>query len=166
MTELRKPAVSAAVAATAAVAREEAPGEVPGGLPGDVPGDLPGGEPGEAPGTAPGAARGGGQTGASCCPLATGPLVAAEAERMAATLKALSDPTRLRIVSLIAARGCESVCACDLLEALDVTQPTVSHHLKKLVDAGLLQREQRGKWAHYTVVGSAFSELQAFLALG
>lgn len=85
---------------------------------------------------------------------------------MAHRLKALADPTRLRILSLIAARGCESVCACELLDALDVTQPTVSHHLKKLVDAGLLQREQRGKWAHYTVERGAFAELQAFLALG
>ena len=106
------------------------------------------------------------QAAAECCPLALGRLAAADADRVARRLKALADPTRLRILSLIAARGCESVCACELLEALDVTQPTVSHHLKKLVDAGLLQREQRGKWAHYTVERSAFAELQAVLALG
>lgn len=103
---------------------------------------------------------------AECCPLAAGLLGKADADRMALRLKALADPTRLQILSLIAVRGCESVCACDLLEALDVSQPTVSHHLKKLVEAGLLQRERRGKWAHYTVESRAFSELQAFLALG
>ena len=82
---------------------------------------------------------------------------------MAAKLKALSDPTRLRVLSHVAAQGCESVCACDLIEVLEISQPTISHHLKKLVDAGLLTREQRGKWAHYTIIYKAFDELRDFL---
>ena len=84
---------------------------------------------------------------------------------MAAQLKALADPTRLRLFSHIAAQGCDSVCACDLIEVLDIRQSTVSHHLKKLVDAGLLTRQQRGKWAHYSVVNEAFAQLSRFLDL-
>lgn len=84
---------------------------------------------------------------------------------MAVRLKALSDPTRLRLLSHVAAQGCDAVCACDLTEVLDISQPTISHHLKKLVDAGLLTREQRGRWAHYSVVRDAFAELRTFLTL-
>ncbi|MCS6711819.1 helix-turn-helix transcriptional regulator [Brachybacterium sp. EF45031] len=98
-----------------------------------------------------------------CCALTTGPLDADTADRIAGMLKALSDPTRLRLLSHVAAQGCESVCACDLAAPLGITQPTVSHHMKKLVDAGLLTREQRGRWAHYTIVAPAFAELSAFL---
>lgn len=101
----------------------------------------------------------------ACCTLAAGPLGSADAERLAVQLKALSDPTRLRLLSHVAAQGCEAVCACDLTEPLGISQPTVSHHMKKLVDAGLLTREQRGRWAHYSVVPSAFAELRAFLDL-
>ncbi len=100
-----------------------------------------------------------------CCSLAVAPLGADQAEQMAKKLKALSDPTRLRVLSHVAAQGCDAVCACDLTETLDISQPTISHHLKKLVEAGLLTREQRGKWAHYTVVREAFAELRQFLAL-
>jgi ArsR family transcriptional regulator len=84
---------------------------------------------------------------------------------MARTLKALADPTRLRLLSHIAAQGCESVCACDLLDVVDISQPTISHHLKKLVDAGLLTRQQRDKWAHYSVVHETFKDLRRFLDL-
>lgn len=84
---------------------------------------------------------------------------------MARRLKALSDPTRLRLLSHIAAQGGDDVCACDLLNVLDVSQPTVSHHLRKLVDAGLLTREQRGKWAYYTVERGPFEELRELLDL-
>jgi ArsR family transcriptional regulator len=87
------------------------------------------------------------------------------AERMARTLKALAEPTRLRLLSHIAAQGCDSVCACDLLDVVDISQPTISHHLKKLVDAGLLTREQRGKWAHYSVVRETIDDLRRFLDL-
>lgn len=100
-----------------------------------------------------------------CCSMSAGPLDTSSAERMAVTLKALAEPVRLRLLSHIAAQGCDSVCACDLLDVVDLSQPTVSHHLKKLVDAGLLVREQRGKWAHYTVVRESFAELQRFLDL-
>lgn len=100
-----------------------------------------------------------------CCSLSAGPVDAATAGRMAARLKALADPMRLRLMSHIAAQGCESVCACDLLDVVDISQPTISHHLKKLVDAGLLTREQRGRWAHYSVVREAFDDLRRFLDL-
>lgn len=98
-----------------------------------------------------------------CCSLSAGPVDTVDAERIASLLKALSDPTRLRLLSHVAAQGCESVCACDLTEPLGISQPTVSHHMKKLVDAGLLTREQKGRWAHYSVVPSAFAGLRAFL---
>lgn len=98
-----------------------------------------------------------------CCSLSAGPVDTVDAERIASLFKALSDPTRLRLLSHVAAQGCESVCACDLTEPLGISQPTVSHHMKKLVDAGLLTREQNGRWAHYSVVPSAFAELRAFL---
>ncbi|NWN89093.1 MAG: winged helix-turn-helix transcriptional regulator [Micrococcaceae bacterium] len=100
-----------------------------------------------------------------CCSVHASPLDAATADRMAAKLKALSDPTRLRILSHVAAQGCESVCACDLIDVLDVSQPTISHHLKRLVEAGLLTREQRRKWAYYTIIQAAFTELRDFLNL-
>ncbi|MCZ4539153.1 metalloregulator ArsR/SmtB family transcription factor [Dietzia maris] len=102
---------------------------------------------------------------ATCRPWPAGPLDAASVEQMAVKLKALADPVRLRLLSHIAARGSDPVCACELLDVVEVSQPTVSHHLKKLVDAGLLTREQRGKWAHYTVVREAFGELRGFLDL-
>lgn len=101
----------------------------------------------------------------ACCSMSAGPVDVPTAERMAVRFKALADPTRLRLLSHIAAQGCDSVCACDLLEVVDISQPTVSHHLKKLVDAGLLVREQRGRWAHYSVVRESFDELCGFLDL-
>lgn len=103
---------------------------------------------------------------AGCCSLMTGPLDVAEAKRLAARLRALSDPTRLRLLSHIASRDCEPTCTCDLTAELGVSQPTISHHAKRLVDAGLLSREQHGRWAHYTVVTEAFSELRDLLDLG
>ncbi|MEX5265266.1 metalloregulator ArsR/SmtB family transcription factor [Kocuria sp. CPCC 205231] len=108
---------------------------------------------------APGAPAG------QCCSLSGGPVGPADAQRIASRLKALSDPTRLRLLSHVAAQGCGAVCVCDLTAVVDISQPTVSHHMKKLVDAGLLIREQRGKWAHYSVVPEAFAELRAFLDL-
>ncbi|HUW02861.1 MAG TPA: metalloregulator ArsR/SmtB family transcription factor [Acidimicrobiales bacterium] len=86
----------------------------------------------------------------SCCPpLGAGALDADEAAELARVLKALADPIRLRVVSLIASSPSEEVCACDFPELLDRTQSTMSHHLGQLVDAGLLTREQRGKWAWF-----------------
>jgi ArsR family transcriptional regulator len=84
---------------------------------------------------------------------------------MATMFKALADPTRLRLLSHVTAKGCQDVCACDLTEELGITQPTVSHHMKKLVEAGLVTREQRGKWAHYSVVPEAVAQLRQLLDL-
>ena len=88
---------------------------------------------------------------ADCCrPLDDDGMTEEDAEATAALFKALGDPTRLRIVNLLA-RNPESVCVCELTPAVGLSQPTVSHHLKKLVQAGLLQREQRGVWAYYSL---------------
>lgn len=100
-----------------------------------------------------------------CCALTDGPIDADQAERVADMFKALADPMRLRLLSHITAQGCQDVCACDLTEELGITQPTVSHHMKKLVDAGLITREQRGRWAHYSVVPEAFEQLRNLLNL-
>jgi ArsR family transcriptional regulator len=81
-----------------------------------------------------------------------------EAEATAELFKTLGDPARVRIVNLLATGG-EPVCACDLYEPLGLSQPTVSHHLKKLVDAGLLEREQRGKWAYFSLNRDAVEKL-------
>lgn len=102
---------------------------------------------------------------AACCGQIDGPISPQEAQRAARMLKALADPTRLRLLSHVAAQGCEAVCACSLTDELGISQPTVSHHMKKLVDAGLLTREQRGRWAHYSVVPAAFAELSQMLTL-
>lgn len=105
------------------------------------------------------------QPDTACCSLTDGPIGADEAERVAGILKALADPTRLRLLSHVTAQGCQDICACDLTEELGITQPTVSHHMKKLVDAGLVTRQQRGKWAHYSIVPEAFVQLRNLLAL-
>lgn len=86
-----------------------------------------------------------------CCrPLDVDGLTSEDAEATAALFKALGDPARVRIVNLLA-RNPDSVCVCELTPAVGLSQPTVSHHLKKLVQAGLLQREQRGVWAYYSL---------------
>ncbi len=93
---------------------------------------------------------------AACCtPVTGGVLTAEEAERIAHTFKALGDPTRVRLLSLIAASKDGEACICDLTEPVGLSQPTVSHHMKQLVDAGLAVREQRGRWAYYRVVDDA-----------
>ena len=85
-----------------------------------------------------------------CCPPVGDPsLDEADAQELVTMLKALADPVRLRLVNLIARSG--EACACDLPALLDRSQPTISHHLKVLVDAGLLEREKRGKWAWFRV---------------
>lgn len=100
-----------------------------------------------------------------CCSLSQGVLSASDAQRIAGVLKALADPMRLRLLSHLAAQGCDGVCSCNFTEELGISQPTVSHHMKKLVDAGLITREQRGKWAHYSVVPEAFAEIRGLLDL-
>lgn len=102
---------------------------------------------------------------AACCSPITGtPLDVAAAERLAGVLKALAEPTRLRLLSLIAAHERAEACVCDLTDPVALSQPTVSHHLKVLVDAGLLEREQRGKWAYYRLVPGALDALAGMLA--
>ena len=96
---------------------------------------------------------------AACCsPVTGGVLTPDEAERIARTFKALGDPTRVRLLSLIAASGDGEACICDLTEPVGLSQPTVSHHMKLLVDAGLATREQRGRWAYYRVVTDALEQ--------
>jgi ArsR family transcriptional regulator len=90
---------------------------------------------------------------AGCCSPGAGQVLDQDsAVRLAAVLKALAEPARLRLVSMIAASSPESVCVCELTPLLGLSQPTVSHHLKVLTDAGILTREQRGKWAYYSMV--------------
>lgn len=88
----------------------------------------------------------------SCPPLLAGPLEPGEAESLARALKVLADPTRLRLLSLIQSQPSGEACVCHLTGPLELTQPTVSHHLKVLLDAGLVEREQRGSWAFFRVV--------------
>ena len=100
-----------------------------------------------------------------CCPsLLAAPLDPAAASTLAATFAALSDPARLRLLSLIAAQPSGEVCGCDLVEPLGKSQPTVSHHLKVLYEAGLVDREKRGTWVWYRVVPERLAELRAALA--
>lgn len=95
-----------------------------------------------------------------CAPLGAEVLSADEATATAELFKALGDPARVRIVNLLASAG-EPVCACHLNEPVGLSQPTVSHHLKKLVDVGLLDREQRGKWAYFSLRPGAVEKLAA-----
>ncbi len=87
---------------------------------------------------------------ACCAALSASALTEDEAHATAELFKVLGDPTRVRIVNLIATTG-GPVCACDFNDVLDLAQPTISHHLKKLTEAGLLEREQRGKWAYFSL---------------
>jgi len=103
-------------------------------------------------------------TTACCTPLGGPPLDATEAEATARLFKALADPTRLQILSLIAPVA-DGVCVCDLVATLDRSQPTVSHHLKILANAGLVAREQRGKWAWFTIDKDQLGALQSVLTL-
>lgn len=93
--------------------------------------------------------------GACCGTVAGGSLDAAQAERIARVFKALGDPTRVKLLSLIAAGEGGEACICDLTDPVGLSQPTVSHHMKLLVEAGLATREQRGKWAYFRVVDGA-----------
>lgn len=102
-------------------------------------------------------------SGVGCAPLSGAPLSADGAARLAARLKAVADPARLRILSLIQAQPEGEACVCHLTGPLGLSQPTVSHHLKVLHEAGLVQREQRGTWAHYRADGDALDELAELL---
>ena len=101
---------------------------------------------------------------ACCTPLLREPITASQAADLARLLKALADPTRLRLVSMVAAHEGGEACVCDLTEPLGLTQPTISHHLKILVDAGIFTRDKRGVWAYYALVPSAMDALAAVLS--
>lgn len=104
------------------------------------------------------------QTTASCCvPSGIEPLSLEHAQRVAKVFKALGDPTRVRLIALISASEGGEACICDLTDPVGLTQPTVSHHMKQLVDCGLVTREQRGKWAYFRVVPSAADDVAAAL---
>jgi len=97
---------------------------------------------------------------ACCAPLSAPVLTDEETNATAELFKVLGDPARVRIVNLIATAG-GPVCACDFYDALGLGQPTVSYHLKKLTEAGLLEREQRGKWAYFSLKRDAVEKLAA-----
>ncbi len=104
------------------------------------------------------------QTIEACCdPVLEAPLDEENAARLAGWFKVLSDPARLRLLSLIA--DGEETCACDLVEPLGVSQPTVSHHLKVLYEAGLVDREKRGRWVYYRPVPESLAVLSNLLAV-
>jgi ArsR family transcriptional regulator len=102
---------------------------------------------------------------AACCSPVTGGIVSDEAaEVLARMFKALGDPTRVKLLSLIAAADSGEACICDMTEPVGLSQPTVSHHMKLLVEAGLATREQRGRWAYYRVAPDALQSLAFALA--
>ena len=108
-------------------------------------------------------------TDASGCviaPLARRPLSAEAAAELATKLKALSDPVRLRLLSVVASHGGGEACVCELSTGIDLTQPTISHHLKVLRTAGLLDSERRGSWVYYRVVADALQQLSSLLDFG
>lgn len=92
-------------------------------------------------------------------PLTREPLDVERAESLARVLRAIAEPTRLRLLSLVAAHDGGEACVCDLTGPVGLSQPTVSHHLKVLVDAGLLSRDKRGVWAYYALIPSALDAL-------
>ncbi len=94
---------------------------------------------------------------ACCAPIATPALSDTEAQATAKLFRALGDPTRVRLLNILS--GTDEVCVCELTDPLGISQPTVSHHLKTLTDAGLLVREQRGKWAYFSISPEAAARL-------
>jgi ArsR family transcriptional regulator, arsenate/arsenite/antimonite-responsive transcriptional repressor len=102
-------------------------------------------------------------TAACCSPLSAGPLSADQAEQVARLLKALADPVRLRLMSLVASHERGETCVCDLNDAFDLSQPTISHHLKVLHEAGLLDRDKRGVWVYYRARTEALASLGALI---
>ena len=101
---------------------------------------------------------------ACCSPVTAGELSEDAAAALAKVFKALGDPTRVRLVSLIAASADGEACICDLTEPVGLAQPTVSHHMKLLADAGLVTRTQRSKWAYYRIVPEALTAVSRALA--
>ncbi len=102
---------------------------------------------------------------ACCSPLAGGMVDPKAAERLARMFGALSDPTRVRLLSMIAAQPSGEACVCDLTDSTSLSQPTVSHHMRRLLDAGLVAREQRGRWAYYRIEAETLQQLGQALHL-
>jgi ArsR family transcriptional regulator len=100
---------------------------------------------------------------ACCSPLTREPMSAEAAERIVPLVKAIADPVRLRLLSLVASHADGEACVCDLNDAFDLSQPTISHHLKLLHEAGLLDREKRGVWVYYRVNAGPLGDLAALL---
>ena len=103
------------------------------------------------------------ETMACCSPLSREPLSLSQAEQIAPLLKALADPVRLRLLSIVASHEGGEACVCDLTECFELSQPTISHHLKVLHEAGLLDREKRGTWVYYRVRSAALTDLAALI---
>src|SRR5579863_1193445 len=103
------------------------------------------------------------ETAACCAPLTAQPLSMEQAGRVAPLLKALADPVRLRLMSLVASREGGEACICDLTDAFDLSQPTISHHMKVLHDAGLVDREKRGVWVYYRARSQTLLSLSALI---
>ncbi len=105
------------------------------------------------------------QMQAECCPaVLSAPLSEARAAELADAFAVLADPARLRLLSLLASAEAGEACVCDLVEPLDRSQPTVSHHLKILQQAGLIEGERRGRWVWYRVVAERLAQLREVLA--
>ncbi|GGO42131.1 transcriptional regulator [Streptomyces lasiicapitis] len=106
-----------------------------------------------------------GQDDDGCCPaLLTAPMDEGQAVGLAKVFKALGDPVRLRLLSMIASRAGGEICVCDLTPAFDLSQPTISHHLKLLKQAGLIDSERRGTWVYYRLLPEMTDRLAAILA--
>lgn len=103
------------------------------------------------------------ETVACCSPLTREPLSQQAAEQIAPLLKALADPVRLRLLSLVASHADGEACICDLNVAFDLSQPTISHHLKVLHEVGLLERDKRGVWVYYRVRPDALAGLATLI---
>jgi ArsR family transcriptional regulator, arsenate/arsenite/antimonite-responsive transcriptional repressor len=101
---------------------------------------------------------------AECPPLLAGAMGTDAADALARALRVLADPTRLRILSLIQSQPEHEACICHLTEPLGLTQPTVSHHMKVLLEAGLVERDQRGSWAYFRVVPEQLGSLRSLLS--
>ncbi|MFC7787748.1 metalloregulator ArsR/SmtB family transcription factor [Microbacterium sp. MAHUQ-60] len=104
--------------------------------------------------------------GATCCaPLVKEPITPADADQLSRALKALADPARLRLLSIVASSEGQEACVCDLIEPVGLSQPTVSHHLKVLTEAGFLSRSKRGTWAYYRLRPDALASVAGVLSI-
>ena len=101
-----------------------------------------------------------------CVSVLEAPLSGAEAETLASTLRVLADPARLRLVSVIAGQPGQEACVCNLTAPVGLSQPTVSHHLKLLSEAGILDREQRGRWVYYSIRPGALDRVASVFSTG